>query len=258
MLCSLLHSMTTKKIVYPRLSIVIALGLATGLGSAVPLATFAATTPAEPTVSFCVTAETKNLYSGYLTRLDKDIAPYAENANMAKAIASYKTALELSWAAMTEVHCGHGSPGYASATHSFKKTMERAQAAFQTAAKGQKKNTKVAAVTSSESEEKAEPETVAKTETPAVKPTMTAKKLIPHGLHRGQRSTSVQDLQKELLTYFKEKIDTENNATGYFGPLTQELVIRFQLDKKIIASRTSPGAGLVGPKTTAALNALAE
>jgi hypothetical protein len=33
-------------------------------------------------------------------------------------------------------------------------------------------------------------------------------------------------------------------------------VVKFQLEKKIIVSSDDPGAGLVGPKTAAALNSL--
>ena len=41
--------------------------------------------------------------------------------------------------------------------------------------------------------------------------------------------------------------------TGYFGPLTLAAITKWQLSSGVIASAISSGAGLVGPKTRAAL-----
>ncbi|MDQ7815322.1 MAG: peptidoglycan-binding protein [Patescibacteria group bacterium] len=249
--------MANKKSIYTNLSIVIASCLAIGIGSALPVSAFAAAAPAEPTVSKCITTETKNLHATYTARMAKDIAPYSENEKMVKAIAAYRAGLDVAWEAMNEVHCGYGYPGYASSKKSYTKTIERTRTAFLTAAKGQLKNTKVAAV--AVDAKKAETtKTVAKTEAAQKKATSSIKRLIPRGLHKGMRSADVLELQKTLLTYFRQNIDTTDNATGYFGPMTHELVIRFQLEKKLIATRNSPGAGLVGPKTSSAINDLDE
>lgn len=42
--------------------------------------------------------------------------------------------------------------------------------------------------------------------------------------------------------------------TGYFGNMTRSAVLKFQLEKGIVSSEYSPGAGRVGHKTRAALN----
>lgn len=248
--------MTNKNPINHNELIAVALGISLGLGSLIPFATSAATATAEPTASKCITTETKNLHATYTARMGKDVAPYSENEKMFKAIAAYKAGLDIAWEAMNEVHCGSGNPGYASAKKSYTKTIDRSRSAFLTAAKGQPKNTKV--IAPAETPKAAVKPVAAKVETTPAKPTATTKRLIPRGLHKGQRSSDVQELQKRLLTHFKEKIDTKNNATGYFGPLTYELVIKFQLEKKLIATRYSPGAGLVGPKTSAAINDLDE
>jgi len=51
----------------------------------------------------------------------------------------------------------------------------------------------------------------------------------------------------------------EGLITGYFGPLTEKAVQRFQLKYKIVNSKTpesDPGYGYVGPKTRGKLNEL--
>jgi len=248
--------MTNKNPIKHNQLIALALGISLGLGSLMPFAASAATVAAEPTASKCITTETKNLHATYTARMEKDVSPYSENEKMTKAIAAYKAGLNVAWEAMNEIHCGYGNPGYASSKKSYTKTIDRTRAAFLAAAKGQPKNTKV--IAPAETPKAAVKPVAAKVETAPAKLTVTTKRLIPRGLHKGQRSSDVQELQKILLTHFKEKIDTQNNATGYFGPLTHELVIKFQLEKKLIATRYSPGAGLVGPKTSAAINNLDE
>jgi len=63
------------------------------------------------------------------------------------------------------------------------------------------------------------------------------------------KGDNVKKLQENLqeLGYFNDII------SGYFGPITNSAVIDFQLDQKIISSKTSFGSGNVGPKTRAAL-----
>ena len=45
----------------------------------------------------------------------------------------------------------------------------------------------------------------------------------------------------------------EGLITGYFGPLTERAVQRFQLKHGVVADSTDPGYGIVGPKTRARL-----
>ncbi len=78
---------------------------------------------------------------------------------------------------------------------------------------------------------------------------------VPIGLYRGMRSSAVTLVQKKLTAHYGVPADT-NNITGYFGPKTEELVKRFQLDKKLISSVNARDAGYIGPKTAAALNLL--
>ncbi|MBD3360735.1 hypothetical protein GF366_02960, partial [Candidatus Peregrinibacteria bacterium] len=52
--------------------------------------------------------------------------------------------------------------------------------------------------------------------------------------------------------YFDGKL-----ITDYFGPLTQEAVLQFQLDKEIVTSSGDQGAGRVGPATLELINSLA-
>ena len=74
------------------------------------------------------------------------------------------------------------------------------------------------------------------------------------GLHQGMHSSAVTALQKKLAAYLG--LSSSGNVTGYFGAKTEANLIAFQLKKGIIASRTSPGAGLIGPKTNKALGAV--
>jgi spore germination protein len=67
----------------------------------------------------------------------------------------------------------------------------------------------------------------------------------------GMSGTDVTTVQKELIA--KEYL-AAGKATGYFGPLTEAAVKKFQCDQKIICSGASvSGYGIVGPKTRAAL-----
>lgn len=78
---------------------------------------------------------------------------------------------------------------------------------------------------------------------------------VPIGLYRGMRSAAITLVQKKLTAHYGVPADTKN-VTGYFGPKTEELVKRFQLDKKLISSANARDAGYIGPKTSAALNLL--
>jgi hypothetical protein len=76
-------------------------------------------------------------------------------------------------------------------------------------------------------------------------------------LYKGQTDKEVEYLQM-FLKDMGADIYPEGLITGYFGSLTKEAVIRFQLKEGIITSATSSGAGIVGPKTRAEINGTAE
>lgn len=69
----------------------------------------------------------------------------------------------------------------------------------------------------------------------------------------GSKGNDVEILQKILkqLGYFDGAI-----ITDYFGEVTKDAVISFQLEKGIIASQSDPGAGKVGPQTRDQLNTI--
>lgn len=69
-------------------------------------------------------------------------------------------------------------------------------------------------------------------------------------IEKGARSAEVMKLQEILVR--EEFMD--HVPTGYFGKVTKEALISFQLDKGLIPSKNSPGAGQVGPKTREILN----
>lgn len=72
-------------------------------------------------------------------------------------------------------------------------------------------------------------------------------------LRLGSKHKDVEIMQKLLKAngYFHEE-----NITNYFGPKTKKAMALFQVDYGIIASTGSKDAGIVGPKTIKALNAL--
>lgn len=87
-----------------------------------------------------------------------------------------------------------------------------------------------------------------------LQPRATSKTTFSTPLARGMTSPLVSELQKVL-----QKIPTvypEGRVTGYFGPLTEVAVQRFQLLYKIVTNKTDPGFGRVGPKTRQVLNSL--
>lgn len=69
-------------------------------------------------------------------------------------------------------------------------------------------------------------------------------------IYKGARSEDVWTLQEFLIK--KEYLD--HQPTGYFGALTKESLIDFQLGAGLISSRNDTGAGNVGPKTREVLN----
>lgn len=71
-------------------------------------------------------------------------------------------------------------------------------------------------------------------------------------LSKGKRDESVVKLQEILVQ--RELLD--HQPTGYFGKLTKEALIKFQIEEGLISSETASGAGTVGPKTREKLNAL--
>jgi len=72
-----------------------------------------------------------------------------------------------------------------------------------------------------------------------------------NSLYIGMRSKDVRRLQTLLAT--KSQIYPEGLVTGYFGPLTEKAVQRFQLNYGVVKSKSDPGYGVVGPKTRAKL-----
>jgi hypothetical protein len=215
---------------------------------------------AEAPASKCVTATTVNTHTAVMARLEKDIAPYLKNEKAAGIIASYREAIDVSWEAMKEPYCGFGVYGIKSAVKSYSKSTDRARLAFMEAVKGLAKGivpvttpmVTVAPIPAPELNPKPVPVAA-----PAVSSAVVMKKTagnIPRGLVRGMRGEMVSALQARLASHFKIA-DISSIQTGYFGPKTQEYLIKFQIEKGIVTSVATPGAGLVGPKTAAALNA---
>lgn len=69
-------------------------------------------------------------------------------------------------------------------------------------------------------------------------------------LRKGARSNEVFRLQQMLV----EKEYLTVYPTGYFGPKTEEALAEFQIDHGLVASRSTLGAGSMGPKTKELLN----
>lgn len=200
----------------------------------------------------CVTTATKKLHADAVARMKKDTAAYSDNASLAPAIAQYGQVLDVAWAAMEEPYCGYGVYGMASAAKSYTKSAQRARSAFLAEVKKVRAAPQKATV--------AAPKTVPTPTTPAATikapsiPKETQKIMLRSGLFQGMRSTDVTELQKKLNAYFgaSDALPT----TGFFGPMTRERIIQFQIDKGIIKSSKEAGAGRFGPKTAAVLNAL--
>jgi len=233
------------------LSILLSL-MTCGLGFSSALA--AETPTALPTK--CVTATTKKLYAADIARFEKDTAPYVGKEAYAKAIQAYRSEIDIAWEAMQQPYCGYGTPGLASSIKSFTKTIERARSAFLLHGKTSQGSSASAAPVAVTAPVPATVPVSAPTSAPAtelvVRPSV---ERVSRGLVQGMRSPAVLALQKRLLTYFGLPVNA-NSATGFFGPKTRELLVRFQLQKGFISSRAAAGAGVVGPRTTTALNTL--
>ncbi len=216
-----------------------------GGGMALFAAAFCMSAPVyaeEAPATKCVTAATKATNASKVALMEKDIAPYVSEPRAAEAIKKYKESTAINWAAMEEPYCGFGKYGIASSIHSYAKGADRARLAFLSAVKAIPKG-----------------KSIAVTKTPTVQATSAVlteeKAQIPSGLRRGQRSETVRALQKLLAKHFNQSAESEW-ITGYFGPVTYSYVVKFQLEKKLIPSDDSSAAGLVGPRTSAALNSL--
>lgn len=72
-------------------------------------------------------------------------------------------------------------------------------------------------------------------------------------LSKGLRSNEVTALQKFLST-LSDEIYPEKKITGFYGPLTEKAVQKFQLKYGVVKSENEKGFGVVGPKTRAKLN----
>ncbi len=98
-------------------------------------------------------------------------------------------------------------------------------------------------------------QTVEKTQTTEVKKLFATPSFAPFKatLKRGMRNNDTKRLQELLAS--DPSIYPEGLITGYFGPLTEKAIQRFQSKNNIVSSGSpkSTGYGLVGPKTRAKL-----
>lgn len=218
-----------------------------------------AVSAAEAPVSKCVTAGTSATHAAVVARMEKDIAPYLTNEKATSIVQNYREAIDVSWNAMQEPYCGFGVYGIKSAVKSYTKSTERARLAFTEGVKGLAKG-KIAAIVSAPKVSTApaeiavekvvvpEPEVKAEVQVPKTK-----KYMIMRGLSRGMKSNAVSELQNFLADHFKIE-DRASIVTGFFGPKTEQFVIRYQVEAGIISSRVADGAGIVGPKTASKMS----
>lgn len=257
-----LYASTTTKRVLSAVSLALC-----AAGSAFALVAQAETTP----TTKCVTPTTIAMRDAAVAQLEKDVAPYKEKTATAGAISLYRQELQLAWEAMEQPYCGYGSYGAKSAVHSYSKTVSRARSEFVTAAKSGKvvtplplSNAEVvtpsltaksisAAATTTKDVATTE---VKKTDKVAVKTSAKkfAKKAVKKGLKRGDRSEDVKALQQRLVDHFN-LTPADDYVTGYFGPTTYKLLVKYQLEKGIVKSKDDDACGLIGPKTVTKLNA---
>lgn len=73
-------------------------------------------------------------------------------------------------------------------------------------------------------------------------------------LSKGKRDESVLKLQEILV----QKELLHHQPTGYFGNLTKQALIEFQIEEGLVVNQNSIGAGTVGPKTRERLNEILE
>lgn len=261
-----LESLPMEKIIIMFKSFLPQLALLSLCGSLISLSPAFASTTTVMQPSKCLNASTIASHNSVTARMETDIAPYASNAAAADAIKLYRNNLAIAWDAMTEPYCGYGSMGVSAAARSYTKSVERERATFLTNVKNLSKSkgttppkpTAASTILTTTSVSmpaiaptKAQTPTIIKQPTTSKPATIT----ISSGLRTGMRSTMVTALQQKLASHFQITQD-DNTITGYYGPKTANLVLRFQLEKKLVNSAKSPGAGAVGPKTARALNAL--
>ena len=214
-----------------------------------------ATSAAEPPPTKCVTTATEASHKSYQARLEADVAPYAQNGNAAAAIKIYREGLDTAWEAMLQPYCGDGVYGVTPFVKSYAKSADRERATFLAAVKNMAKGAVVAAPAPKPAPEPVAVVPVAPAPVVVAAPVAvktTAKIFIAPGLQRGMRAANVKLLQAFLANRYK--IATADLVTGYFGPLTEKYLIKFQLDMKVIPTASAPGAGMYGPKTAQALN----
>ena len=91
---------------------------------------------------------------------------------------------------------------------------------------------------------------------PTVSPASTPWFVLKRILYRGTRGDDVKNLQTFLIG---KKHLAANNITGFFGPLTQQAVQKFQCAQGIVCSgdEVSTGYGVIGLKTRARVHELA-
>lgn len=245
---SIKHFSTTKK---STLSIAAFVAVLLVLGVSEAVSVHAETVP----TTKCVTTATKKTRDAAVAQMEKDITPYKNSADSSGVIAYYKEELDIAWEAMEYPYCGFGAYGTTSAIKSYNKTISRARSKFLTDIKSKKVVAeKVIAPAVEKAPVKTEVKTEAKPEVKTLVAPSPKRTPIVRGLRRGQRSEQVKELQRRLVEHFKLTPESDY-ITGYFGPLTQKYLIKYQIEKKVIKSEKEAGAGLVGPKTTATLNA---
>lgn len=212
----------------------------------------------DPPATLCITAQTNAMHAAAVAQMEKDIAPYAGKTGAIAAIQMYQQELDNAWSALLQPYCGYGPYGTASAVKSYGKSVERARSAFLTASKNAPvptaTTTMIMPVVPGPIVAAAPVKVVA---TSAVVAVPAGRILIPRGLTVGMRSNAIKELQRRLAIHFGIAPDS-GHVTGYFGPITRGLVIRFQIEKKIIASADDEAAGIFGPRTTTAANAMTE
>lgn len=207
----------------------------------------ATTSTAVPTSSKCLTADVLSTHAANVKQMEKDIAPYADMDEYQKAVQDYRDGMDVAWSAMLDPYCGFGAYGNKSAKKSYNKTVIRTRDAFLAQVK-KPALPKVQVQTKVEQPPMVAPKI-------ATQKTKTVVGVIPKNLRRGMRSAAVTMLQKKLVAHYGLPDDAAH-VTGYFGPNTEKLVIKFQFEKKIITSQKDSWAGQVGPRTAAALNSL--
>ena len=200
----------------------------------------------EVPATLCITTETTKMHEGIVATYEKDIAPYKDNADAQQAITSYKEKIDAAWEALQQPYCGYGdTKSLKSTKKSYNKSVTRARSNFSEAVKNLQKAKVVAPAPEKKEAVPSKTENPTKTDMPTTG-------TLRSGLARGQRSDAVLELQKKLAVYFKLS-DPASIQTGYFGPKTEELLIKFQIEQQIIKTPNDPGAGMVGPKTLKAL-----